>query len=252
VVYSPHCFKFDDPAASNLLRRLARGAESVLSRATSAFAVLSEHELSLARSLGAEAELIYIPNIPSVPARSEEGSPAAPDSRKVVSMVGRIAPQKGPDFFIAVKQATTTAEQLEWLWIGDGDAKWRCKLESAGVQVTGWLRGSDLVAQLDRTSLYLHTAEYEGFPLSVLDAAARRVAIVARAIPALTATPLTTVATPQEASDLIAAVLEDRNALSVLADNGDRMLERMNADNQRRALLRAWAVTERAPEPCPA
>jgi hypothetical protein len=39
VVYSPHCFKFDDPSVARPLRSVFRSIERVLSRRTHTFAV---------------------------------------------------------------------------------------------------------------------------------------------------------------------------------------------------------------------
>ena len=89
-------------------------------------------------------------------------------------MVGRIAPQKDPKFFAdVVAELRKDDVPLEAVWIGDGDGDLRRLLTEARIRVTGWLSPSG-VEELLRGSVYVHSARYEGFPLSILDAAACR------------------------------------------------------------------------------
>lgn len=237
VVYSPHCFKFDDPGASPLLRHTVRSVESLLARRTARFAILSEHEADLVRSLDSRAETVLVPNTPSV----EVADRRAPDASRRIGMVGRLAPQKDPDFFLKVCARVGPAD-VEGVWIGDGTTEFRSRLEASGVRVTGWLRKEEVSEHLDQLAVYVHTASYEGFPLSVLDAAARGIPVVAREIPALQAAGLATFRTPDEAADLIRRCLTDIDFREALIDAGEQMLDAMNDRTQRDALDRAWTV----------
>jgi glycosyltransferase involved in cell wall biosynthesis len=53
------------------------------------------------------------------------------------------------------------------------------------VHVTGWLPRADALSLLATAHVYLHTAAWEGSPITLLEAADLRVPVVARSIPAL-------------------------------------------------------------------
>lgn len=129
-------------------------------------------------------------------------------------MVGRIAPQKDPKFFAdVVAELRKDDVPLEAVWIGDGDGDLRRLLTEARIRVTGWLSPSG-VEELLRGSVYVHSARYEGFPLSILDAAACRAPIVARRIAAVEHTDLLMSSTPRGVAALVTDMLGSADALA--------------------------------------
>ena len=58
----------------------------------------------------------------------------------------------------------------------DGDRA----LHAAGVPCTGWLPRADALEHLGQATAYLHWTAWDGFPLSILEAVARNVVVVAR------------------------------------------------------------------------
>lgn len=244
VIYSPHCFKFDDPGVSKPLRLTIRGVERFLARRTDVFAVLSGHEADLARGLGAEARVARVPNTASVSPRHSEPRPNGAARR--IGMVGRLAGQKDPGMMIELAtELRADPEPVETVWIGGGDASWTARLEAAGVRVTGWLTKDDVVRELDALSLYVHTASYEGFPLSVLDAAARGIPVLGRRIPSLTEVGLATFDSAREGAAAVRRILDDPDALAETRSRGDRMLSQMNETTQMAALEAIWLHPER-------
>jgi glycosyltransferase involved in cell wall biosynthesis len=156
-------------------------------------------------------------------------------------MIGRLSAQKDPEFMaLLVAQLRETYATLDSVWIGDGEPRLRDRLTQSGIKVTGWLPQDDVVHELDKLKLYVHTAAYEGFPLSVLDVAARRVPIIARRIPALEEAGLRTFDTIAEGVALAKRALADESFRTELQRAGDAMLSRMNTTTQRAALERAW------------
>lgn len=236
LMYSPHCFKFDDPGNGRATRFVYRTAEALLAGRKNDFAVLTPHEAALARSLRASARIHQIPNVPSLPVREKMRRPAG---RPRIGMVGRLSAQKDPSFLIRLSRIVNT--DAEFVWIGDGKTSYKDDLQAAGITVTGWLDADALTAELDTLSVYVHTASYEGFPLSVLDAAARRRSIIVRRIPAFVGTGLDTFETPEEAASLITSVLEDPTAASRIEEKGRLLLDSMNDAAQEEKLQRAWS-----------
>ena len=239
LVYSPHCFKFDDPATMPLVRAGIKWAEKALAHRSTHFAVLSAHEAKLARSVARSASTTWIPNVPSVDVRAPFSDQAPP---RRIGMLGRVAPQKDPHFMAALtREIGRTVSDIESVWIGDGALPLRTELEDAGVVITGWVDSSGVVDELDRLGLYVHTASYEGFPLSVLDAAARRIPIISRRIPALEEVGIRTFDTPSEGAALAIRSFEDPAFRQELLEIGQTMLTRMSPDRQRESLRRVWS-----------
>ncbi len=101
--------------------------------------------------------------------------------------IGRVAPQKDPQFLAEViARVNAQRRGIRWVWVGDGDGRHRKPLEEQRVEITGWLPRRQVLARLQKADLYVHTAAWEGNPMSLLEAAALGVPTVARSIPALT------------------------------------------------------------------
>ncbi|MGY4643713.1 glycosyltransferase [Cellulomonas sp. URHB0016] len=223
VVYQPHGFGFVAPALRAPERAARWGVEAALARRTGVVAVVSESEADAARTLGGRVRVARLPNAPLVDVR-DESEPRTP--ARQVATIGRITAQKRPDLFREVARRCAHLG-AQFVWIGDGDRRGRQDLEDAGVRVTGWLDGRLVQGELDRTAVYLHTADYEGFPVSVLDAAARRVPLALRDIPAFASSGLPVVPEARLAAQ-VGTLLDDEAAARSTVDAGRRLVERMN------------------------
>jgi glycosyltransferase involved in cell wall biosynthesis len=144
-------------------------------------AALTPYEVDLAHRLGATAD--YVPNVVRLPADLVRG---ADHERRRVVTIGRITNQKDPAFFLEVKAAADASlPGLAWTWVGAGDPGTAIRLSEAGVQVTGWVPRAEALVLLVTAHVYLHTAAWEGSPITLLEAADLGVPVVARSIPAL-------------------------------------------------------------------
>lgn len=182
IVYSPHSYYFERRDLMLPIRALAWLLERILSARTDLTAAVSPAEAGIARELGSAAA--YIPNIVRLPAGlswTGGGTSAAE-----VVMIGRVTAQKDPKFFLQVmKRVASLAPEVRWTWIGSGDTRMEQRLRLAGVDVTGWMTRSECLSRMRRAGVYLHTARWEGSPITLLEAAELGVPIVARSIPAL-------------------------------------------------------------------
>ena len=239
VVYQPHCFVFDDPRRSSLERWAYRRIESFLAGRSDATLVLSQHEQRLARSLHSKQRLEFLPNVPTVPVGARTQSS---NSSTTIAMSGRIAEQKDPRFFAEVARlCRKEISTLKFLWLGGGDSpELHEQLASSGVEVTGWLNKHELVQRLDESSIYFHSASYEGFPLSVLDAAARGLPIIARPLPCFTGTGIYMGSTAQECASAIVRAIRDEEFRKELVRSSMNLLEHMNTEQQIIALDRTY------------
>ena len=179
IVYSPHCFAFERRDLSPAVRLAVRGVEAVLARNTHTIAACSRAELATAERFGARA--VYVPNVPSIT------RPVASAPGEGIVTVGRIGAQKDPDFFsdvvgrVFARRPHATAE-----WVGDGDdTDARAQLQARGIRVTGWLSSAAAQFSVSGAGVYVHTAAWEGFPISILEAVELGVPVVAREVPTL-------------------------------------------------------------------
>ena len=187
VVYSPHCFAFERRDVGPALGRLVTGAERRLARHTDLVVAVSPHEVDLAADLG-HAAVSYVPNRPLVgigPVAEHRGS-----EPWRIATVGRITAQKDWRYYLHVKRYAEEQLGLDarWEWLGAGDPAGERQLRAAGVEVSGWLPRAELVSRLGTAQTYLHTAAWEGAPVSVLEAAALGLPLAVRAIGATTST----------------------------------------------------------------
>lgn len=90
--------------------------------------------------------------------------------------VGRLVSQKRPFYFLEAAQAILQfLPNARFIWVGDGSlkAQWdyhikQRRLASDQIQCLGWQ--DDVMPWLAAADLYIHTAQYEGLPFSVLEA----------------------------------------------------------------------------------
>ncbi|WP_167760421.1 glycosyltransferase [Blastococcus sp. CT_GayMR16] len=234
VIYQPHCFAFSDPARPKTIRALLRAAEAVLARRTSTVAAVSPHEAALGRSLApGRLAVVEVPNW--TPLREATVPPDRLARR--VAMAGRIAPQKDPDFFRETAIAARGLDDsLDFIWVGDGDQRARRALEEAGVKVTGWLDGPAVAKELAGCSAYCHTARYEGFPVSVLDAARLGLPIAARSIGAFEGLPVAVFQTPKELAAHVVDLHETERRYEEERRSSARILDHMNRSVATQAL----------------
>lgn len=180
IVYSPHSYFFDRKDLLPPVRGLARLLERALSGRTDLTAAVSPFEAQTARRLGSASA--YIPNIARLPRRLQWTGGGTAE----VLLVGRVTAQKDPDFLLQVLQhVQPLAPHARFTWIGSGDVRTEARLRSAGVRVTGWMPRAECLDLMAGADVYLHTAAWEGSPITLLEAAVLGTPIVARSIPAL-------------------------------------------------------------------
>lgn len=196
VVYTPHSFAFeraDIPAAQ---RRAFRLLEKMLYPLTTVGAPCAVWEGELMCGLGHglpwTVPVTVVPNVLAEdhPAPVDSWSPTLPQT---VGVVSRVTPQRDPAFFAATARLIRgELPETRFVWIGDGDGKDTSLipvLENAGVEVTGWLNGDELHRRIAELSVVVHTARWDGFPMSVLEVRRIGVPLLVRDIPALQECP---------------------------------------------------------------
>jgi glycosyltransferase involved in cell wall biosynthesis len=237
TIYTPHGFAFlrqDHPAALALYRFI----EKLLARRTAVIAGCGLDEKNIASAvLGhpATCELINVCNeLPVVDSiRSQTDKP-------VVGMVGRVSAQKGYDFFAEL--AASCGDIAHFKWIGGGGADAVEVLQQAGVEVTGWITRPHVIAHMQGLDVYFHSAAWDGFPISVLEAARLDLPVMLRRIGPFVAEDLATFASPAEAAQEIRSWLAGSPfALERARNNASRIQSHHSVGNLQRVLDQLYA-----------
>ncbi|WP_020100408.1 glycosyltransferase family 4 protein [Mycobacterium sp. 360MFTsu5.1] len=179
LVYTPHCYSFERLDVSWAVRQGFRMLEWLLSFNTSAYAACSPREAELSRWPLSSPRVVTVPNV-QPPGLPRADRPATEPTLRIVGN-GRLGPQKDPRFFAeAFRAAAEVHGGLEAIWIGGGTDGDIDLLRAHGVEVTGWLPRSAALDVMAGCDLYLHTASWEGFPISIMEAAGMGLPVVAR------------------------------------------------------------------------
>jgi glycosyltransferase involved in cell wall biosynthesis len=182
IFYSPHCI--------SMMRRdinLRRYAYAMLERLAcitdcTYLACSVSEQIQIRKWLGKDALLlenaIDFPISQPVSERMHASAGAVP----VLSIVtvGGIRAQKSPQLFAEIARGCRRRNlRIELVWIGDGDEALVSELRDAGVTVTGWKPKQQIAGLLRSSSLYLSTARWEGLPVSIIEAMACGVPVLA-------------------------------------------------------------------------
>lgn len=187
TVFSPNAFASEVPEAGAAVRAAYRAGERFICRRVTVVGAVSHSEAELARRLGAR-RFVRIPNgIPELddPRLAAPHAGLGPSSPPRIVATGRTVPQRLPEASARILAAAREFASVEWLGGGGGKrgvAGHRALVE-AGVTPSGWLPREDLLTRLGSATAYLHWTAWDGLPLSILEALALDVAVVASDIP---------------------------------------------------------------------
>ncbi|MEO5842098.1 MAG: glycosyltransferase family 4 protein [Acidimicrobiales bacterium] len=249
VVYTPHCYGFDRQDLPHLARSTIRVAESILGWRLDAVGACSRNEAAQARRLWPHRTVVDLPYVLPTKLTEElvrvrrDGGPDL-DGPLEIAAVGRVGPQKDPAYFAAVADhvCTQPGEPVRMVWIGGGDADGEDALRRSGVDVTGWITRGQATARLSQAHAYLHTAAWEGLPLTLLEAATLRLPMVLRRIPALEEVMVPTRGFGPASLAASIADLRHRDRYEEAVDASRRFLDEHTPDRQRVALADLYGL----------
>ncbi len=183
TIYTPHGYAFEAPNQRGR-HTLIRTVERRVAARVAAIGAVSMSEAAQAARLGTADRIVTVPNgIPEFDALLRR-PPQVDAPRRVVAM-GRIMPQRQPARTAMILNGLKDVAEVQWIGGGrDDDPGPRVALAKAGVPVTGWLSRDEALKRLDGSAVYVHWTAWDGHPLSILEAIARDVVVVASDIPA--------------------------------------------------------------------
>ncbi|MFE0748288.1 glycosyltransferase [Gordonia sp. NPDC058843] len=240
VVYSPHCFAIERDSEHKIVLGIYRVLEAALARRHSTVIGVSPRELAIARELNRSGEKVLVPNFAerrvTTPRESSDGGGAC----HVVG-VGRLSTQKDPIFFKNV--AEILGRGYTFTWIGDGEPAMKEALIAAGVEVTGWLSPDEVASYLQRADLYLHTARWEGSPLSAIEAASAGCPVISRDIPSMESLRYVLGgASPREVAKVVEKFFCDESFSTEVACQTDAVVSENSLEIARSALVKVYGT----------
>jgi len=224
VIFVPHCFAVERTDISPTAKWIIRAVESLLASTRSSILAMSAREIEIAEGLGSKKIIRYC-NYSSL----ENHEFTKFGQVKRIGMIGRISAQKNPQLFKSVVDQLSDLN-LEWVWIGDGDEKVRKELQRSDVRVTGWLDPADAMKELEKIDLILHTASWEGSPVSTLESLSRGKPVVSSSIPSMVSLGYFTAGIDAvEIAKTIRTVLQDEKLWADVIHKSTTVLSENNA-----------------------
>lgn len=182
ALYSPHCISLMHLDRSGIERALFRGLERLANGICNSIYVACcvPEQRVIDKEIGATTALLENAVEDGLLSRYAERTTGERERKRVVTC-SRISAAKDPSLFADICGAVRAARpDIEFRWIGDGDAHRRKLLEDAGVRVTGWMSRSDALREVADGWIYLSTSAWEGLPVSVLEAILLKVPVLCR------------------------------------------------------------------------
>jgi glycosyltransferase involved in cell wall biosynthesis len=182
TVYTPHGYSFT-MNTSPLRRRAFRALERRVANRVEMVGAVSDSEADLARDVVSAPRVRVVPN--GIPELDPDMTPDAPAGRKSgVFAMGRVAAQRQPHEVAEILGEITGLDDVGWVGgANDPSAPGLVALARAGVPITGWLPREEALERLGAAAVYLHWTAWDGMPLSILEAMARDVVVIASDIP---------------------------------------------------------------------
>lgn len=178
TVYTPQAYAFTMTSASPAKRWAYLVLENFVAQRVSVVGACSLSEAEQARSLPGAASIVVVPNGIVELNASALNEPRGLDQPAVVAL-GRPAPQRQPDACARILASVSDLARVTWIGGGTSDSPGHRALREAGIPMTGWMEREQTLSALAESMIYLHWTAWDGLPLSVLEAMALDVVVVA-------------------------------------------------------------------------
>jgi glycosyltransferase involved in cell wall biosynthesis len=176
VFYSPHGFAFLRQDVSKLKQKLFLVFEQIAAKLGGALVACSSSEAELAVSKVHHPRVRLVENATDF--NEVQMSSGSTDARVNVLNAGRVCYQKAPWRFKVVAQACTDLP-ARFVWLGGGDLVHMLQSEpTSNLQLTGWLKRSEVAQHLALADVFLMPSLWEGMPLALIEAQAAGVPAV--------------------------------------------------------------------------
>lgn len=239
IIYTPHCYAFEREDIPNWKKSIYKKLEQIGLSKIDVIAGCSERECELATAIGAKNTL-FVNNYSEIEFRPQ---PKVKVKTFNLVLVGRICFQKDPLFLVdVVRELQTYPEyaKINITWLGGGETHLEQMLRDENIKVTGMQPHQHMISMLADADLYLHTAAWEGMPLTILEAAKLQRPMIIRKIGATKNYQYPFLAdSPKEMANQIIAFIHHHND-SIYQDSIQWFNHSFNANNQAQALKQLY------------
>ena len=166
--YLPHCISFMRQDISGVKRLVFALLEWVGAVKNATYVACSESEATQIRKYIPFRKCVVVEN--AVNTEAWLGGADWNDRKSVVVTVGQIRLQKDPERFARIASAILSQRNdVEFVWVGDGEEEFKNLLTESGVNLTGWKTPTQVKELLGTAKYYLSTALWEGMPVSPIE-----------------------------------------------------------------------------------
>lgn len=182
TVYTPHGYSFT-MNASPLRRRAFRMLERGVARRVQVVGAVSDAEADLARDVvSAPRVQVVLNGIPQLDPAQLRSVPSEAKAGTVA--MGRVVAQRQPEQVAEILRAVSDLGPISWIGGAPAPTAGTTALAQAGIPVSGWMSRERALERLSEARVYLHWTAWDGMPLSILEAMAVDVVVIASDIPA--------------------------------------------------------------------
>ncbi|WP_372736445.1 glycosyltransferase [Nocardioides sp.] len=241
LVHTPHCYATERQDLGGPARRGYALAERLLGLNTDVVAACSGREAHLGARFAPRARHVVVPNVTEVTPGSQSRQPQ--QGPPVITAMGRLTAQRDPGVFrdLVGLLATRVEQPVRARWIGGGDPALVDALTRVGIEVTGWLPRSTALDLLSTSALYVHTARWDGAPMTMIEAHALGLPQVALLSPAIADAPAECLGADAEAlADRVADLVADETRAKTNLTLWDGYFADCTPARQRVALQEAY------------
>lgn len=212
IVYTPHGYSFTMGDQGRLRRLAYRALERSTARRVSLIGAVSAAEARAACEVAPASKVVVVSNgIPQLDGLDADSPlPALGEPPRAIA-IGRIDEARMPAAAAGILAAVSDLAEVEWVGGGGRGGVPESTVTDRGVPVSGWLSHEEALTRLRSATACLHWTAWDGQPLSILEAMANDVVVVARDIEATREMlgPQQVCGSEREAVSLLRQVLTD-------------------------------------------